>query len=149
MTNATVVVRGRKLTPTVVFDAYWRFAAARHEIYQARLAGRPGPWTDDAILQHYRFTNCYRAADRVSQYLIGTVMYRGSQTWSDVFFRTLLFKLFNRVSTWQLLCRHVGDPRWVTYERARYDGALEAARQQGRRLYTAAYVMPSPPLGAV
>jgi hypothetical protein len=148
MSNQAVVVAGRSLTPTVVFDTYWRFAAARQEIYEARLAGRPGPWTKDLVLQQYRFTNCYRAADRVSQYLIGEVSYRGPQSWRDVFFRTLLFKLFNRVSTWELLRQHIGEPSWCAYDRGAYERALEGARQQGRRLYTAAYVMPSPQLGA-
>ena len=73
------MVAGRRLPPTQVFDTYWRFAAARQQVYQARLRGDPGPWTADPILATYRFTNCYRAADRVSQYLIKEVIYRGSQ----------------------------------------------------------------------
>jgi hypothetical protein len=28
------------------------------------------PWTSDPIIQVHKFTNAYRAADRVSQYLI-------------------------------------------------------------------------------
>ncbi|MFD0394646.1 hypothetical protein ACFQ3Z_29520 [Streptomyces nogalater] len=32
-------VAGRSLVPTVVFDTYWRFAAARQKVYEARLAG--------------------------------------------------------------------------------------------------------------
>ena len=37
--------------------------------------GPEGPWTEDPILDRYKFCNTYRAADRVSQYLI-----RGSST---------------------------------------------------------------------
>jgi hypothetical protein len=61
--------------PTVVFDTYWKFAAERHHIYELRLAGAPQPWTNDPILQTHKFTNCFRAADRVSQYLIRHVIY--------------------------------------------------------------------------
>jgi hypothetical protein len=95
----TITIGGRRLVPTAVFDTYWRFALARQRVYLARLSGTL--WTTDPILAHYRFTNCYRAADRVSQHLIRDVTYRGDQTWDEVFFRTVLFKLFNRSSTWQ------------------------------------------------
>jgi alpha-glutamyl/putrescinyl thymine pyrophosphorylase clade 1 len=100
-------VAGRLLHPTPVFITYWRFAAKRHAIYIARVAGQPGPWTDDPVLLRHRFTNCYRAADRVSQHLIRRVCYTGSQQAEEIVFRTLLFRMFNRVSTWELLsgCR--------------------------------------------
>ena len=73
-----VTIAGRRLEVTPVFDTYWRFAAARHHIYESRQAGAPGPWTNDPILRSHRFTNCFRAADRVSQFLIREVAYRGS-----------------------------------------------------------------------
>ena len=53
---------------TEVFDSYWRFAAERLAMYYRRLGDPVGPWTDDLILREYRFTNTFRAADRVSQY---------------------------------------------------------------------------------
>jgi hypothetical protein len=144
-----VVVRvaGRELHPTPVFDTYWRFAAARHEIYEARLAGYPPPWTRDPILSAHRFTNCYRAADRVSQFLITQVSYRGDQCWEEVFFRTLLFKVFNRVSTWRLLSRQLGAVTWAGYDFATYDSILAERLAAGERLYSAAYIVPPPPFG--
>ena len=61
------------LKPTVVYDTYWRFAAERQEIFFRRVVrtSQP-PWTADPILAEYKFTNAYRASDRVSQYLIRT-----------------------------------------------------------------------------
>lgn len=142
-----VRVAGRSLHPTPVFDTYWRFAAARQAVYEARLAGGPGPFTDDPILARHRFTNCFRAADRVSQALIGNVIYRGDQDWREIFFRTLLFKIFNKVSTWQLLTRELGEVRWDTYDHPAYDRILSAAFAEGQRLYSAAYIVPPPQLG--
>jgi hypothetical protein len=130
-----------------VFDTYWRFAAARHAIYEARLAGESPPWTVDSVLVRHRFTNCFRAADRVSQILIGQVSYRAAQEWREVFFQTMLFKLFNRLSTWRLLQEQLGQVRWDEYDRRRYDAVLTKAFLAGQRLYSAAYVMPSPRLG--
>jgi hypothetical protein len=144
-----VTVVGRELRPTAVFDTYWRFAAARQQVYEARLAGQAPPWTSDPILAAHRFTNCYRAADRVSQFLITQVSYRGNQAWDEVFFRTLLFKVFNRASTWRLLIGQLGEVAWEEYDFARYDGILERWQAAGERLYSAAYIMPPPPLGEI
>ena len=142
-----VTVAGRELRPTEVFDTYWRFAAVRQGIYEARLAGQPPPWSDDPVLVAHRFTNCYRAADRVSQYLITQVCYRGDHAWHEVFFRVLLFKTFNRASTWRMLSARLGEPTWADYDFARYDAVLGGALAAVERLYSPAYIMPSPPMG--
>lgn len=147
-TPREVKIAGRSLTPTPVFDTYWRFAAARQAVYEARLRGEPGPWTRDPIISAYRFTNCFRAADRVSQYLIRSVIYRGDQALEEVVFRALLFKLFNRISTWEYLSEEVGGLGWSSFDRDRYDAALGRRFNAGARLYSAAYVMPPPRLGA-
>ena len=142
-----ITVAGHRLSPTEVFDTYWRFAAARQQVYQARLHGDPGPWTADPILATHRFTNCYRAADRVSQYLIKEVIYRGSQDAPEVLFRILLFRFFNRISTWELLVSAFGELSWATFRLDRYEQVLTKAFSEGKRIYSAAYVIPSPRLG--
>lgn len=147
VSNSVVTIAGRDLLPTPVFDTYWRFAAARQSIYEARLQGRQGPWTTDPILSAHRFTNCFRAADRVSQYAIGQVVYTGDQDWTEVFFRTVLFKTFNRISTWELLCSRLGTVSWSEFNFAAYNKVLSEAFQAGERLYSAAYVVPPPALG--
>ena len=143
-----IVIAGRRVAPTVVFDTYWRFAARRQAVYEARLDGAPGPWTEDPILRSHRFTNCYRAADRVSQYLISEVIYRGDSTPAEVVFRTLLFKMFNKISTWELLTFAFGHPTWEGFDLASYDRILGEAQASGRKLYSAAYVIPPPKFGA-
>jgi hypothetical protein len=147
---AALVVRigGCDLAASPVFGTYWRFAAARQAMYEARLAGRPGPWTDDPVLRQYRFTNCYRAADRVSQFGIREVAYKGPQAPGETVFRVLLFKIFNKIATWQLLEQELGPPAWASFNIAAYDQVLSEAFSAGTRLYSPAYVMPAPPLGA-
>jgi hypothetical protein len=134
---------------TPVYDSYWRFAVERHAIYERRLADPFGPWTDDPILEHYKFTNAFRAADRVSQYLIREVQYRPdrSQDAEEVFFRTILFKLFNKIETWELLERAMGALTWRDFDVALASTLLRTAIQSGQRIYSAAYLMPSPALG--
>lgn len=137
------------MTPTVVYDSYWRFAAERHAVYERRLVGLQGPWTVDPILAAYRFTNAYRAADRVSQYLIRDVQYRPdrSQAPAELFFRTLLFKIFNKIETWELIEAKLGLVSWQSIDLAALAGLLDRAMARGARIYSAAYIMPSPQLG--
>jgi thymidylate kinase len=130
-------------TPTPVFDTYWRFAAERQEIFFRRFAGETPPWTTDSILGRYKFTNAYRASDRVSQYLIRHVIYSGDQSPSEIFFRVLLFKLFNRIETWQRLVESFGGPRAATFDVDRYDRLLTDLYTKGERLYSGAYIMPT------
>jgi hypothetical protein len=143
----SVRVAGREFQPTPVFDTYWRFAAARQAVYEARLSGQSPPWSDDPILGAYRFTNCYRAADRVSQHLIAQVCYRGDKSWEEVFFRVMLFKIFNRVTTWRLLTAQLEQLMWAEYDYRAYNEILSHALAAGERLYSAAYIMPPPRLG--
>jgi alpha-glutamyl/putrescinyl thymine pyrophosphorylase clade 1 len=140
---------GKVLRPTPVFDSYWRFAAARQDVFLRRLSGEPPPWTVDPIIAAHRFTNAYRASDRVSQYLIKHVLYAGVDTAEEIFFRAILFKLFNRIETWELLSERLGDtPNWKHFEIERYGRVLDAAMERGTRLYSGAYIMPSPPFGS-
>lgn len=129
--------------PTAVFDTYWRFAVERQAIFNRRLEGKPGPWTTDPILERYKFTNVYRASDRVSQYLIRNVIYSGDQSPREIFFRVLLFKLFNRIGTWQHLSRELGELRACSFEFERYDQTLTRLLDSKESLYSGAYIMPS------
>ena len=57
-----------------VYDLYWYFACERQNIFLKKLNGESAPWTDDKILQEYKFCNSYRINDRVSQYLLKNVI---------------------------------------------------------------------------
>lgn len=137
------VANGARIKTTAVFDTYWRFAAERQNIFFHRTRGEQPPWTADPIFARYRFTNAYRAADRVSQFLIQHVQGNGPQDPRALFFRTILFKLFNRIETWQLLEFSLGPIAPETYDYRAYDRVLTDAMAQGRRIYSAAYIMPS------
>jgi hypothetical protein len=138
----------RVLVASEAFDAYWRFAAGRQGIFHQRAAGKPPPWTADPVLARYKFTNVFRAADRVSQYLIREVICGGPQDRDEVVFRVLLFKFFNRIETWELLTRGLGAaPSWQEYSFAGYRQVLDEAMRAGERVYSAAYIIPTPPFG--
>ena len=130
-----------------MFDTYWKFAAERQRLFMRRVLGAPPPWTDDPVLERYRFTNAYRAADRVSQYLIRHVLYEGDRAPQEVFFRALLFKLFNRIDTWEVLVSRFGIPDTSAFRPEIYGRLLDAQLERGSRLYSAAYIIPNPKLG--
>jgi thymidylate kinase len=141
--DPTVFSKWAPAKPTIVFDTYWRFACMRQEIFHKRVAGELPPWTKDAILREHKFTNAYRASDRVSQYLISKVIYSGDWTPRDLFFRIMLFKLFNKVETWELLERSFGEIVFSEYSFKAYDAVLTRAINAGERIYSAAYIMPT------
>jgi len=131
-------------TPSAVYDTYWRFAAERQATFFARLE-RPlnPPWTEDPVIRDYKFTNVYRAADRVSQYLIRNVIYTGDQSAEEVFFRTILFKLFNRIETWETLSEELGPLSRETFDWTKAVNVLDNAMRLKIKVYSAAYIMPS------
>ena len=132
------------LKPSVVYDTYWRFAAKRQEIFFRRLEDSSFPWTSDQILAEYKFTNAYRASDRVSQYLIRKVIYRDDLPASadEIFFRIVLFKLFNKIETWTTLEAAFGSVTFKDYSFEHYDRVLTLAMADGTAIYSAAYIMP-------
>ncbi|WP_437760783.1 nucleotide kinase domain-containing protein [Sorangium sp. So ce1389] len=138
----TVFAKLAPARPSIVYDTYWRFAADRQAIFFRRIEQPRGCWTEDPILARYKFTNAYRASDRVSQFLISKVMYQGDQDVQEIFFRTILFKLFNKIDTWRLLERELGTVSWRDYRFSRYDKLLNSAMGRGERIYSAAYIMP-------
>ena len=128
--------------PTAVYDTYWRFAAERQEIFFRRWRGQALPWTTDRILAEFKFTNAYRASDRVSQYLIKEVIYKGDASEEEIFFRTILFKLFNKIETWELLQKCFGALTYHEFDFTAYDNVLSKASED-RSIYSGAYIMPS------
>jgi len=138
---------GGQPSVTEGFTCYWAFAAERQRVYYRRLAGVPDPLSDDFIISTHRFTNAYRASDRVSQFLIKEVQYNKDWNWQDTFVRTLVFKIFNRIDTWQHILEHAGEPDCAALLSGRVDRAV--AKVAGTRpLYSAAYIMPPPRSGS-
>ncbi|MCP4975524.1 MAG: hypothetical protein GY931_05135 [Maribacter sp.] len=132
-----------KPTPSIVYDSYWYLAAERQNIFFKRLNDELGAWTNDPILQKHKFTNAYRASDRVSQYLIKNVIYTGSQDLNEVFFRIILFKLFNKIETWELLKEKLTDVSFENFNYSDYEAVLSTAMTEGKKIYSAAYIMAS------
>lgn len=124
-----------------VYDLYWYFACERQNIFWKKLSGKEAPWTDDPILQSFKFCNSYRVNDRVSQYLLKNVIYNGKQyNNEDMIFRILLFKIFNKEETWELLLKNFGDITLSNFNFKDYSKVLENALLSGIKIYNDAYI---------
>ena len=124
-----------------VYNLYWYFACERQNIFWKKLRGEESPWTDDPILQEYKFCNSYRVNDRVSQYLLRNVIYNGKKySDEDMLFRILLFKLSNKESTWELLLEKFNDITLKRFNMKEYSKTLENAISNGEKIYNDAYI---------
>jgi len=100
-------------------------------------------WTDDPILKKYKFTNVYRATDRVSQYLIREVIYKNLDCFDaeDVLLRILVFKVFNKIETWEYLNHVLPEPITIKSFDPHQMAMLLSQRQKNFPIFNNAYMM--------
>lgn len=124
-----------------IYDLYWYFACERQNIFLKKLNNLHAPWTDDEILRTYKFCNSYRVNDRVSQYLLKNVIYNNKKyTKETMLFRIILFKLFNKESTWELLLENFNDITLENFDQSKYSNVLKNALNNGVKIYNDAYI---------
>lgn len=125
------------------YELYWTFASRRQAAFEMRLAGRNAPWTDDRILREYKFCNVYRAADRVSQFMIRDVCYANDAgSPADLAFQIVAFRTFSKIETWQRLQEILGaPPRLDDLASGRFEAALDEVKRLNGGLYTGAFIL--------
>lgn len=124
-----------------IYNLYWYFAYERQNIFIKKKNESPYPWTDDFILQKYKFCNSYRVNDRVSQYLLKNIIYNGNKySDKDMIFRIILFKIFNKESTWELLEKNIGDITLSKFSFDKFSSILTSAKNKGIKIYNDAYI---------
>lgn len=124
-----------------IYDMYWYFAYERQNIFYNKLNGKNMPYTNDKILQGYKFCNCYRVLDRVSQFLLKNVIYNGVEySKEDMIFRIILFKIFNKEDTWNYLVEELKDIVLENFSFESYDRLLTEYKNNGNKIYNDAYI---------
>jgi hypothetical protein len=126
-----------------VYELYWKFAADRQKAFEARVSGAPWPWSEDPILQEYKFCNVFRAADRVSQYMIRDVAYNDDDaTPQDRLFQIVAFRTFSNIRTWESVTAMLGrSPRLADLADDSFERVLTATRDENGGLYTGAFIL--------
>ena len=105
----------RRLTPVERFH-YW--IQEREAVRLKKEAGQPPPWTDDPILQSYRFTNVRRMDDKVSRWLLDH-WYRPFRDHPHLLVAAALARFFNQPRTLAEITDLVFAPRveWTKIKR--------------------------------
>lgn len=140
----TILSRRQAPTPRAgVYEHYWTFASRRHEAFERRLAGAAWPWSDDRILQEYKFCNVFRAIDRVSQYMIRDVAYASeSSDPDDRIFQIVAFRTFSNIATWRGLRDELNGPPTIGHlQSGAFERALDRVKARNGGLYTGAFIL--------
>jgi hypothetical protein len=141
---ATILTRAAKPTPRKgIYELYWAFASRRQAAFEQRLTGASWPWSDDPILQRFKFCNVYRAADRVSQYMISDVAYGADAgDYADRAFQIVAFRTFSNIATWNGLRTELGRaPRLADLASGAFERALGRIKERNGGLYTGAFIL--------
>ncbi len=115
---------------------FWYFLNERHRVYLKKTAGEPKPWTEDVILQNYKFTNIFRELDR------GTVWLRENfikPHWDDdaglIVANVAWYRMFNYWGTGEYLGWQTSwDPQYLKTE-------LHARMNSGSQVFTNAHII--------
>lgn len=96
---------------------FFEYARKRFQIHLAKdVERRPGPWTDDPVLQGYRFCNIHREDDKVTKWFRENIRGPLADT-NHVLLATVAFRWFNRIETGQAMLDTA-----VGLMEGRYDG---------------------------
>jgi len=115
------------------------FVSERDIIRRKRNLGLEAPWTDDPILQEYRFCNVRRRDDRVTQWLLKNYFPLFEE---DLFFAAAIARLIN----WPPTLKHLIDIGVLpcsmdTFDRDIFITTLAAYKEEHAKTFTGAYMV--------
>ena len=77
---------------------FFEFIYDRQEIWHNRFVeNQEFPWTEDEVLQEYKFCNVYRRLDKGTEYLLNTVIYNEELSMYDTVLNIIGYRFFNKV----------------------------------------------------
>ena len=116
-----------------------KFMLERHQIYLRRAAGEPKPWTDDAVLQQYRFCNVYRELDTVTIWIRKNIR-EPYAAHPSLWFMLCVARQINLPETLAELMAEKAFPD-RTWDPARARKIMLARQARGDKVYTSAYML--------
>jgi alpha-glutamyl/putrescinyl thymine pyrophosphorylase clade 1 len=130
-----LISKVKKLKPK---DRLLYFINEREAIRRKREAGKPRPWTDDEILNTYRFCNVRRMDDTVSSWLYDN-WYVPYFDHVNMLFAIALARFINKPESLALITEDVFPakaPHW-----ARIKAILRKYRDKGNTVFNGAYMV--------
>lgn len=107
------------------------FIKERWAIHQRRAKGLPAPWTDDPILQQYRFCNVRREDDRVTRWIHQHWLPGRQQPW----FAMVVARMVN----WPDTLAELTYP--VPWKPEKFVKIMNARKARGEKIFTGAYMI--------
>lgn len=125
-----------------VFKYYFYFMQERMEIFHHQYSKNHDIIVEDDILSKYKFTNVYRACDRVSQYLINEITNCENRDMDnlDIALNIIIFKIFNNIQTWEYLKKNYGGIGIKDFDYKRMSSLL-TVRKANNTIFNGAYIM--------
>ncbi len=122
-----------RMKKAIIKRFFW-FMEERHSIYLARQRGDKWPWTNDPILQSYRFCNIFRELDTVTIWI--------RENWREPYadHKNLWFAMaVARQINWPNTLEEIGFPdKWNP---KRVLKIMEKISARGDKVYTGAYML--------
>lgn len=117
---------------------FLEFMMNRESMRLKKESGASWPWTDDPILQEFRFTNVKREHDRTTRWMrkhwTGQNLYASS---GEIIFNCALFRYFGTIQ----FASAVGwQSRW---DPASIVSSAELQIRRGEKIFTGAYIIPT------
>jgi len=121
-------------------EGYFAFLRERYRILLRRRAGEPAPWTQDPVLQSWRFCNVRREDDRVTEWFRDNIR-DPLKEHSSVLFATAAFRWFNTIGTGEAIRPWLLGP----WNRKEVQRVLKERLDAGETLFTGAFMVNSAP----
>ena len=117
-------------------ERFYYWINERHAIYQKRAKGVRPPWTEDPILQEYKFTNPFRENDRVTVWMRNNwTKPNNNRPHGEIIFNCCLFRM---VGTSEFANEH----GWVQqFDPAQTKQLINTRIERGLRTFTGAYII--------
>ena len=113
--------------------AYW--INERHRIYLRKEAGDKKPWTEDKILQQYKFTNAFRELDR-GTVALHDMIDRHDNDPALLFFNIVWYRLFN---WYEHAYPKIGGIGWVD-NFTKLETYIEGRHRTYKKIFTGAHM---------
>ena len=121
-----------------LIEEFIAFIIARHQIYLTRERGEPKPWTNDPVLNSYRFCNIYRELDTVTKW-IRRNWREPHQHHPDLWFAMVVARLVN----WPPSLKALGFP--LPWSPVQFKKVMAWRKKTGAKVFTGAYMIHAGP----
>ena len=128
----------KRVLNSASIDLFWHWIAERHSIYLKRSLGDPKPWTDDPILQRYKFTNVFRELDAGTRWMRENLTEPNrDRPWPEIIGNCGHYRMFNLIATGEFI-------GWQqTWDADYWADALQERKDAGHPIFTHAHVVRS------